>query len=491
MDFQTDEDAKLLSDVFQRHGSTVEKLDWINWSSYKFKQEDVVRMLNSMPNLANLRLSSWREEFEGSAGPSLKLMNLKRLEIEECDGFLLTALAQALPENVLEEFSMKGVRVSNETLKNFLSRQKSIKRLDFDGEFDDAGIFSGLKLTHLSCLSWENEALPGQRSFLKKLLQSQPGLVSLNTLEQRDYAFNFVNGEVFQEIVSMKQLETLKINVDGISSADIRGIALLSNLKNLELKTNRESSLEAFRELSLIKTSPLAHLVLHLWTFEIPAETYKHLGENFRLKSLEITLGTWHKVNFFIESFPTLESLSIRFGEANNPVELSEAYIDDGKSHLNMKQLKLHFRGNELADAAMVTKMIKSFPNLIYLDLQSKVPFTSAFFREIASNLSKIKVLKLREISVRNNETFPPETIQSLKELSRKLTYCSLDLRNVQMVDFGGPQFDQDIDGENRNFTFQPLIDALKDDFEMQSSSMANIRIYNILTLTSGRDVKK
>lgn len=192
-----------------------------------------------------------------------------------------------------------------------------------------------------------------------------------------------------------------------------------------------------------------------------------------------------------MESFPTLETLNIRFGESNNPVEFAQAYVDDGKQHMNMKQLMLQFRGSDLADSAMFMKMIKSFPNLEHLDIHSRVPFTSDFFKQIASNLSKIKVLKLGEISIRNRETFSPETVQSLKDLRKKLNYCSLSLRNTQTVDFGNIEVNDDIDPEDRSFTFAPLTMALKDDFKMQESSMANIRIYHTLTLTSGCDKTK
>lgn len=494
VELKSADDVKLVDNVYQRHSATVKKLDWCNWSPFALSGDGFASMLNRFLNLEKLKISSWQVklvEMEGKA-MKLNLPKLKRLELEDCDPFIVDFFAQALPSNVLRELRLCGINVARDSLKTFIAGQSSITDLDAKGDFSDPETFQQVKLTRLRCILIENESPSTQRIFLKTLIKSQPALVTLDTFSEQDYSFTYVNDEVFEEITKLQKLEKLRMNIDGISPEGIKGFAKLGNLKTFETKTNRDSSLEVFRELSLLQKLPLENLILHLWSFEIPAQTYQQFGQNYQLKSLTITLGTWHKINFFTETFPTLESLSVRFGEANNTVEFSKVYIDDNQLHLNIKSLNFKFWGRELMNDAMFFRMLKSFPNLESLQVHSMFPCSASFIRSLAGNLSNLKVLKLSAIDVKNNEKFAPETIESFKELRKKLYFCSLSLSNIQDVFFGDvlDAANNTEHGEDRSFTFKPLVDALKYDFNVKESSMANIRIYNTLVLTAGVEAK-
>lgn len=509
LEFKSVDDVTLLKDIYQKHGEFVKKLEWANWSSFVFNEQDIVELLNLMPNLEELQLNSWRVKFLGeeSSKTLLNLSKLKKLEVVDCEGFIVDFLAKSLPENVLEQLKISGTEIPTESLKNFIEKQKSIKNLDVEG--GDAEVYQILKLTQLRCVMFETEAPSGQRAFLKALIQSQPGLKSLDTLSSNDYSFNFVNDEVFEDITNLQFLETLKINIDGVFSEAIQNISKLKNLKTLEVKTNQESSLETFKALSLLKLS-LENLVLQLWSFEIPAQTYQNFGANFNLKSLKITLGTWHQINFFIESFPKLESLSIRFGESNNKVELSRVFSgDELRIHDNMKSLDFQFWGSENTGSEKLLKLLKSFPNLEKLKINSQFPFSAEFFNILASNLNNIKNLTITGIKVADDEQFPPETIESLKDISKKLIYGHFMLRNVQNA-LGGmcpmPMMMNVEPGQNgeealaapefvlpppSNFSFAPLKIALKDFFKIEETNMSNIRINNHLFLSVGKETKE
>lgn len=507
LEFKSVDDVTLLKDIYRKHGPTVKKLEWTNWSEFAFNEQDFVELLNLMPNLEELKLSSWRVKFLGQEGMrnGLNLPKLKKLEVSDCDDFIIDILSKNLPENILEQLKIQGMSIPVESLRNFFNKQNSINYLDI--EEGDAEVFRNLKLSHLRCVIIEDETPSSQRAFLKALIQSQPGLKSLDTLSERDFSFNFVNDEIFQDISNLQFLTSLKMNIDGVFSEAIQSIANLKNLRSFEVKTNQESSLETFKAFSLLKL-PLENLILQLWGFEIPAQTYQQFGENFNLKSLKITLGTWHPVNFFIESFPKLESLSIRFGESNNTVELSKVFTgDEIKVHDNMKSLNLKFWGKENVDCEKLLKLLQSFPNLKKLKINSKFPFSAEFFNILATSLSEIKSLTITGICVNDDETFSPEVVDSLKALAKKLDYCHIMLQNVQDA-FGGlcrgpmmmmmepdaePAFVEPeiVVPPPSNFSFEPLTVALKDHFKIKESNMSNIRIYNYLYLTIGKEAKE
>lgn len=99
------------------------------------------------------------------------------------------------------------------------------------------------------------------------------------------------------------------------------------------MKANYRESMESYKQSSLLRNVPLKHLHVDVHGYEISSKSYKRMAANFNLKSLEITLGTRHSINFYMKTFPTVEKLSIRFGEANNRMEFSQAYTEDDEKH--------------------------------------------------------------------------------------------------------------------------------------------------------------
>jgi hypothetical protein len=226
-----------------------------------------------------------------------------------------------------------------------------------------------------------------------------------------------------------------------------------------------------------------------LWTFEIPTETYEAFGENYKnLKSLKITLGTKHKINFFAKALPNVEELSIKFGESNNPVEFSQAFESStGVTNENLKSLDLNLWGGEMIDSASFFEMLAIFPNLEKLKISSKFPFCGDFFNQLSEKLGNIKNIRLSLIEIRNNEKFEASSTDALKVLASKVQFAKLTFRNVQYCDFGSGVGEGN-DGEDSSFTYKPLIDALEGVYKACESSMANIRVMNDLVLTAGSE---
>lgn len=479
-------------EVCQKFGHTIKKLDWSNWSKFQMSEKDFVEILNSMPNLEILHLSSWRSDFLKMNSPQLKLMKLKQVDIIDCQPFIMELLIEKLPPNILMELHVNGFKYADEIWIKFTSKQTSIQVLDIDGEHFNARPFIDLKLKRLKCVLQHNDTPSNQRLFLIDLIRSQQQLTHFDALIDRDFAFSFINDEIFRELCKLKYLECLKINIDAISPDVIQNISCLKNLNALELKTNIISTLQVFNELSLIRNSSMESMIFHMWSFEIPAQIYRNFGENFtNLKSLTITLGTWHKLNFYMETFPNLKSLNIRFGEANNTMEFEQAYDDDGQIHTKMTSLKLQFWGNAPINVQMFIKMRNSFPNLESLDIDSNFPFTQECLNALVNNIHKLRSLRIGSIKVKSNEEFDNEKIELLRSFSQKLRHCKLNLINVldhffrfhrghERRRFGETEHDVD-------FSFQPLEDALRCDFKISSYSMSNIRTYNHMILEAGK----
>jgi hypothetical protein len=442
IDFQSAEDVILLKDVYQRHGETVKILEWSNWSNFMLNEDDVAEMLNWMPNLEELELSSWRVELgktETSPKMRLNLTKLKILEVSDCKNFMVEFLNAHLPENVLKKVKIQRLSVESDVLKRFLDDQQSIEALDIsEGEFLDPEVFQSLKLKHLRCVPYDTDSPAEQRAFMKELIRSQPALTLLDTLSLHDYLFNIVDDEVFHEITECQQLATLKINIDKVPPASVRKIEKMKKLVSLLLPGETKISQEIFRQ----------------------------FAENFNLKSLTAQNGVCHDLNFFIETFPNLEKLSVQY----------IIFMDDSKIHSKLKKLDIH--SNETTSEQHLSRILSCFPNLSVFKVNSSLWFSVDLIRFLSSDVKNVEILEISWIWVNTDEKFPSEIIESLKKMSKKFKHCKLSLINVQ-----AGRRSRTI-GET-DFSFEPLKKALEDHFRFNEVAMCNINIKRRLEMTN------
>lgn len=483
------EDLQKLKRLFEQKGTNVQFMTWINWSPFELTGCEVVELLNLLPNLKAIKFSSWHTKFTGEVSAGSLVPNITCVEVNECNNFMLDFLATVMPENKIKCLKINQVGNAEEKFNMLVKKQSSITSIDICGcDYKSLGCLKDFKLEHLRCILYECEGeTDSQTEFIKELIESQKGLKGLDLLNDSDYSFSFVNDSVFAEICGLSNLENLVIGIDKITADGIKSITKLTNLKELEVKTNRDCSLPVFKEFFALKNSVLEKLVLKLWSFDIPAETYRALGNNYeKLKSLKITLGTRHTIGFFAKALPTVEDLSVKFGEANNPVEFSQAFdATEGVKNLNLKKLHLSFWGAEVVDSEKFFKCLECFGSLESLEVDTKFPFTADFVNQLASKLNHIKSLKITQFAVGNNETFPAEIADAFKELAKKLKYAKLTFTNVQ--DCFAHEGDE-MQIRNVSFTFEPFINALKDVYCANEYGFSNIRVHNNLVLTYGTE---
>lgn len=182
------EDAiKMLTSTYQAESfADVKKLEWTCEGSNAFKLNDFIRILNFMPNLDELKLTWWDENFliDNSTVDALNLPHLKSLSMKDCKSFLIETFAQILPRNTLSHLTVNAV--TEDVLKNFLSNQQSIKKLDIEADITDISVFEHLMLTDLRyAYKPKKYHKKNPVSILKNFIRTQPDLVSLDCLEKK------------------------------------------------------------------------------------------------------------------------------------------------------------------------------------------------------------------------------------------------------------------------------------------------------------------
>jgi hypothetical protein len=465
LELECSEDVMFLKNVFQVLGKSVTHLTWSNNKKLQMEENELLEMLHLMPDLEDLRMISWQGNLSTGFGTNstTKLLKLRKLHLIGCDCSVFDCLAKTLSLNSLVELKLEGMTIPEEASKRFVGEQTTIEALDVSQNTFSSMDFHSLKLKQLR-YNMPDGSEGNHRSMFKALLQSQENLESLDIL------WCTIDDEIFKEITELQQLTALKMNIYNVSLNSLFKIVNLINLKSLRLIHVEEESFEALSEMSLLKL-PVEHLTLSL-VVELPQQTYRQLGENLNLKSLSIRTGTSHEITFFLEAFPTLEYLRIRFGFNGTKVEFHEVFSGESlKVHKNMKNLDLcaGFMARKFVPVEDLSKLLSCFPNLEKLKLASRFLFSKGLLDYLTSRLTCIRSLELGVIVV-EVQTVKHEMIESLKKLSTKLDYCCL---NIEICT-----------GDSNAVEQASLEQALRFNFRIE-------RAYGCLKITSGNISQK
>jgi hypothetical protein len=476
LDCRTEDDVKFIREILQIHGKTIKRFSWTNLDSYQFDEGKLVELLNFLPNLENIELSCWKSEsvnFKNSQ-KLYRFQNLKQLYLSECDCSIVEFLARNLPKNVLNEFRIELTKIPSEMLTNFCCNQRKIKSLDIMGrDFSDARAFDSLKLNQLRCGLIKNKSPSEQQAFLRALIHSQPELTVLDTLSKPSNPFILVNDDIFEEIINCQFLTSLRMHFDEVSSYAISKLGNLKALTTFELKTKLRTSLEVFNVLSLLNL-PIENLILNLWDFDLPQQTYRQFGKNFNLKSLTINLGTTQTIPFFIETFPKLESLSIRFGKANEEVDFSQVFSgNDLKIHNNMKSLKFDLWASRMVTVKKFSLLLSCFPKLERLKINAR--FSSKLLKFMLSHENHLKNVQIKEIWIDQDKFSADEITATLKTLNKMFDLCHFTLRHARAPDRES--------STSENFLFKHLKESLRDYFRIDEMSWCNFALHEQLRL--------
>lgn len=488
--FHENDEFGTLSNIYNIHGAYVKEFELSNFNCVMYAS--LANMLNSMPNLEILRIKMTGKDSERIYQTQMLRLNcLKRLEIYNCVTFpLVEYFSVALPQNIIHEFRMNHfLEGSMEHLRKFFDSQTMIKRLQIEGRFTDATIFHNLNLTHFKCKLYNIDS-SNHYDFLRVLVSSQTALIKFSLdLIAPNLTVRCVNNEIFREVCKLKNLKSLKMNIDAIDPSVTSCFKDLSELKTFDTSTGSICFLIVFNQLSMLENLPLEHLILDVRDFEISAETFKRLGRNYKLKSLKIALGTRQKIDFFMEHFPTLRALSLRIytSRHNEIQELSQVFTDDNHKYLNIKTLIIVIERSGMQNSKnapeLVIKIIESLPNLEKFEFDAWIPFSSKFIARLASSLSLPSILKINQMKVEQNESFSNETIQSFKMLGEKLSFGEFRIVHEEGFVYS-------------KFIFESLISSLKHIYRLKSNyyfctnKSGNLKSFNHLLMSVGEERK-
>jgi hypothetical protein len=491
MDFETVDE---LEKKYRSIGPKITKLIWNGRREKIFGIDKLDDVFSLMPNLKHLNLRFWNGNAIIGGREMKEIVNLKKLktlELSHFDAMAFKVLSQALPANLLNHFIVDNNYPEEDFIK-FFTKQKLIRNVELNGNFTNVKVFEELKLEKFTNDFIDDDFPLEQRKFLNALVKQQPQLLEMNLLSS-DYVYKFIDDEVFGEICKLQKLKSLRFNIDGITETGIKQISQSTNLKTLEVMTNNIRSLETFKGLSEVELPALKSLVLRLWDFNLPQEIYQNFAKNcINLKSLKITLGNQQTLNFFMTTFPSLESLEIRFGESNKKISFDQAYNDDGQQNVNLKELSIMFTDEENIHTEKFMIMLKAFPNLEKMEIISQFPFTSKFLTKLYENIGSIKDLTLQKFQIGCDEKFPNEIVQIVKKIFDKLERFEINFRNsVKHTTLGNlclMKTSGKLELEIFNkFSYRPIIDALKDEFVIESDGYSNIQTVNWLKIEKAK----
>jgi hypothetical protein len=496
------EDAETFKIDYASLGQSVTKLKWINSNDEMSTKESLKELFGLMANLKFLEMKNWKNEFPEKFAVELNITELESLKLQDCKPFILDFFSESLPRDILKEF-VTNRKVPDEVLSNFVNKQTNIKNLEIRSYYTQPRLLKNLTLERFKCDFKIGKSPKEQQNFLIEVFKSQPKLNELD-LTSGDYNFAFLNDEVFKELCKLKELKSLKFNIDGLSIEVLGQLAKLKQLKSLEIVTNdaNDNGLLLFKALSLVKMRSLESFEFNLWEFKLTTEIYEKFSRNLiNLKSLKISLGVQQKLNVFILNFPHLETLDLVFGSTNQLFEFSQAFDDDEQQHPKIKNLTLEIKlAREVIDTEMFMKMIKAFPNLETLTVKAKFPFKTNFFLTLAENLEGIQNLHLNHFVIACNEDFSKEVMESIKDVKEKLYSSTFVLMNSVKHLSGDFCLMKGEDGKletkqisqrrhaGQKLSFQPIIETLKEDFVADESNLTSIETRNFLTLTSRKE---
>lgn len=485
------EDMTQLKALLRRHGSTVSKLQLTIAGSSRITESNFIEILNFFPILTDLKLNVWEKSLLGEKARSedfLRLFSLRKLNFF---GSLrvLVLFTNLLPRHVLNDFKYSGYQRCCDTWHGFINTQLAIKKLDLDGCFTEALPFTKLQLTHLKMVFRDQYSTDNQ-NFMKNFISTQTNLIEIDVRCNTRTNTWKVSEKVISDFSLLMNLETFKLNIDHIKAWKIQFLSNFPKLKKLEIYACHEKSLPTIAKLSLKNNFAVGNLKLHTINHEISCNVFKQLSRNFtNLKSLEISFIAKHKINFFINHFPNLESLKLTYGNEQNIISLAEVFDDGENVHKKLKSLSLRFYDVKVVSKNLFFDLRFSFMELEKFEFHSKLPLSRNFLIILHASLAKIKYLTMSHFKV-ENKFVDKDLVDCLITLRLKLKFVKFTLRNVQnftrgSVPIRGHQRQESCEERDPNFSYLSLANSLASHYKFKIVKIGHNKLYRELELTA------
>lgn len=405
------------------------------WESCKMTKTEVVALLNFMPNLESLSAIAWNMVPEQYEEPTaiLKLDKLRTLKLTRIDKSTTDFFTVFLQDNVILDLNLQG------DIETFLQNQQSIQKLELHVDSLDSKELQSMELLELK-LKLRRYKDADQTSCIKNVVENQLDLKSLDVVNCEG-CFDGDDG-AFESICKLRNLESLKINIDDLSYAFFEAFfCKLKNLKTLEVESvshNYAPIVAIIEELCLQEMPKLQSLKIYLIDIGLPTNRIEKMAKNFKnLTRLIIRCDHPLPLNCYLTNLPQLKALSIDYHYSKEFSKLSSNF--DFKSD-NLRELSLQgfgfgsddFNSNEI----VLMHLTSVVPNLEKLELDAAFPFSTEFVMKIIEKLTRIKAIKGWSLvqSGEHYKKFDYEAIDNLLKIADKLNEFSVELR-LKVID--------------------------------------------------------
>lgn len=374
-------------------------------------ESQLIDILSMLPNLVELQLLNICVTFcedQQSQSDLLDMCKLEKLVLNDCR-LQRSYVLNLIPEGVIKQLTFYIEPENLEGYQEFFDRQYNINQLEI---FENAEInYDHLQLDKIK-MSSDIDVVG--------MIRKQPNLKYI------DFAIKTVEDNVLDEITHLENLETLKLNVDCITTAGFRKLDKMKKLKELYVEGYGICDHGPLMELSSQRCQKIEKLTLVFPGTKIKSYIVTQFGINYKLlKHIELVNPSIGIIIAFLETFPLLESISVQFQsiqEAPSDV-LDVTFI----RHENLKKLVIgrgvykNYTDDENARASI--NLLKSCPNIEHLMISNLNVFRNDDLSSIFTNLRRLTHLSLTV----DDFTFDVGTIFIILTYGRKLRYLHFD----------------------------------------------------------------
>lgn len=337
-------------------------------------------ILKFLPNveeliLFNIYVSS---HYHGSPKDELDLHKLRKLDLNLCL-FDNTLLLDLIPTNMLTDLVFTFDCHDGTIYQNFFNRQSSIKKLEI---FENDQInFDHLELEHLKISSGMDFAA---------MLKQQ------KKLKYIDFAITWIDGNVFDAVLQLKDLEVLRTLIDGVPCKLFKELNQLEHLKELRIDSHCSFDCGHLPILSMMNDMKLEKLTLYYVQRDIPPEILIQISRNFlKLRHIQIVNRSIQNLITIAKYFPNMESILWDFSRLYYSPDILQ--IDDySHRHQNLKQIVItNLNLSDVQNNQSLLKFCNSCPNLERIFLSTFSGMSLNEFEELFAHHSKLTHLCL------------------------------------------------------------------------------------------------
>lgn len=425
-----------------------------------------VEVLNSMPNLAQIKIQGVKSGDKNFIKGEVKLHNLWKIEIYEC-GLNYLSFFNDLPDGVLQELQIGGKddSIENDFLLHmfvdlldadrnapaakikFFQNQQNIKKIAINKDFADNFEWSQVKLEEIDFTRSFSYSADG---IVEKMLSGQNEVETFTMYEADNILLNGICSKL-QSLVYLTISDFSKV-LQGPPE-----LFKLPNLKYLDLTLQYlylPSDIpcgDVNNFLSLLRHKSLEHLIVSCKDNRLTELTMTQIGLNFpQLKSLQlVSKSPLNIINAIFQNCENLKSLTwysldsevYKFQEGLSHDKLEFLQLEWCFINVNDEFLKLfgcceslkHLTGTLALSEESLIEIFKMQPNLTTFRVHTNksVIITQKVVNAIKENGNKLEWFRLSPCTL-SNEIKPEMFTEEFKALFEiiKISNNRLEMKN-------------------------------------------------------------